>query len=391
MSVNVAKYPNWDGLTPTRGSRNDDRSPDYEDWDQIVAEVLAIQTEVAAGAFKRVGNSVIGFGLGVDPIADGDFSLAHGTGSVTLERRNFAFGVFNTVGGPDEFGQDGRDAFGFGVFNTVSGPDSFASGLFNTVNGAQSFVHGFFNTTDRTSSVVIGSRFCTVQEFDGTLLSSFNSNILGEKGFIHGNFCNAGYFARVLNGFRSDALFDYSSVHGPLGEATRSACHVETGNRGGGPNGDGKGNTFYADIGEKGKAQNEYDKQYFVTEDATPVIAISIDVLDDQAYLIADTDVIAYQDAGDVSDGPSDLAFFTYDRATSRAGVYKHGVAAAVGVGLPKALTKDAVAGAAGWTATWKLNSGKFELELVGENGKTIHWWVKNDNLKNTRTLDIEG
>ncbi len=60
MSVNNAYFPTsvWDSTTPGRSSdRHIDRSPNYEDWDQIVAEVIAVQesligelTDAQAGA-----------------------------------------------------------------------------------------------------------------------------------------------------------------------------------------------------------------------------------------------------------------------------------------------------------------------------------------------------
>lgn len=45
MSVNVANFPTsiWDGSSVNRDSRSIDAGPDYEDWDQIVAEVIAMQ------------------------------------------------------------------------------------------------------------------------------------------------------------------------------------------------------------------------------------------------------------------------------------------------------------------------------------------------------------
>lgn len=50
MSVNVANFPGttWDGTYPTRADRSIDRPPSNEDWDQIVAELLATQVYVAA-------------------------------------------------------------------------------------------------------------------------------------------------------------------------------------------------------------------------------------------------------------------------------------------------------------------------------------------------------
>jgi hypothetical protein len=63
MSINVADFPTtlWDGLSINRSTRTQDAGPDYEDWDQIVAEVLAVQDylvgEQASGA-GTAGTSV---------------------------------------------------------------------------------------------------------------------------------------------------------------------------------------------------------------------------------------------------------------------------------------------------------------------------------------------
>jgi len=63
MSINEANFPDelWDGSAVNRDSRFIDAGPDYEDWDQIVAETLAIQDyligEQASGA-GTAGTSV---------------------------------------------------------------------------------------------------------------------------------------------------------------------------------------------------------------------------------------------------------------------------------------------------------------------------------------------
>jgi hypothetical protein len=51
MSVNAADYPAsvWDGTSPDRPDRGRNARPDYEDWDQISAEVIAIQDDVKNG------------------------------------------------------------------------------------------------------------------------------------------------------------------------------------------------------------------------------------------------------------------------------------------------------------------------------------------------------
>ncbi len=48
MSINEPQYPTsvWDGLSPKRNSRQSDRHPVYEDWDQVVAEVISTQIEL---------------------------------------------------------------------------------------------------------------------------------------------------------------------------------------------------------------------------------------------------------------------------------------------------------------------------------------------------------
>ncbi len=48
MSINVADYPTavWDGLSPRRTDRKVNAAPEYEDWDQMTAEMIAAQTEV---------------------------------------------------------------------------------------------------------------------------------------------------------------------------------------------------------------------------------------------------------------------------------------------------------------------------------------------------------
>jgi hypothetical protein len=48
MSFNTANFPTeiWDGSTPNRTSRMQDSAPDYEDYDQVVAELIATQTLV---------------------------------------------------------------------------------------------------------------------------------------------------------------------------------------------------------------------------------------------------------------------------------------------------------------------------------------------------------
>lgn len=46
---NTAKFPSWAGESPDRVDPTAYRSPSGEDWQQIVAEVLAHQTAIVAG------------------------------------------------------------------------------------------------------------------------------------------------------------------------------------------------------------------------------------------------------------------------------------------------------------------------------------------------------
>lgn len=53
MGVNVAQYPDdvWDGSSPSRNAPVElvDKHPDFEDWDQAVAEIASIQDDVLNG------------------------------------------------------------------------------------------------------------------------------------------------------------------------------------------------------------------------------------------------------------------------------------------------------------------------------------------------------
>lgn len=51
MSVKLPQFPGkiWDGLSKGRADRFQDKSPDHNDWDQLVAEVIAMQGGSAQG------------------------------------------------------------------------------------------------------------------------------------------------------------------------------------------------------------------------------------------------------------------------------------------------------------------------------------------------------
>ena len=66
MSIAVSNYPAevWDGTTPNRSSRDQDKRPDHRDWDQLAAEVIALQQGTpsdgsGAGAAAGTGVSAV--------------------------------------------------------------------------------------------------------------------------------------------------------------------------------------------------------------------------------------------------------------------------------------------------------------------------------------------
>lgn len=58
MSLNQAYFPDevWAGQTPDRDSRLDDKAPDFEDWDQMTAEMIAVQEAIFNGGPSLAGN-----------------------------------------------------------------------------------------------------------------------------------------------------------------------------------------------------------------------------------------------------------------------------------------------------------------------------------------------
>lgn len=53
MSESTPHFPDtlWDGYSPQRPDRQEDRSPSGEDWNQIVSEVIALQAAILDGVF----------------------------------------------------------------------------------------------------------------------------------------------------------------------------------------------------------------------------------------------------------------------------------------------------------------------------------------------------
>lgn len=70
MSINAAEFPAslWDGLSINRDSRRQDAGPDYEDWDQIVAEVLAVQDYLIGAQTSAGFGAAAGTGVTADTV-----------------------------------------------------------------------------------------------------------------------------------------------------------------------------------------------------------------------------------------------------------------------------------------------------------------------------------
>lgn len=68
MSINEANFPSslWDGLSDRRESRRQDAGPDYEDWDQMVAEVLAVQDYLIGAQTSSGFGAAAGTGVTAD-------------------------------------------------------------------------------------------------------------------------------------------------------------------------------------------------------------------------------------------------------------------------------------------------------------------------------------
>lgn len=83
MSVKVAQYPGqvWDGLSTVRNDRTINRVPDYPDWDQAVAEVIALQTQLDTVKFISMPNTSGGTTIPGQPL----YALANGTGAASAD------------------------------------------------------------------------------------------------------------------------------------------------------------------------------------------------------------------------------------------------------------------------------------------------------------------
>ncbi len=97
MSKNTAQYPAaiWNGSSPTRSTDiSIDRQPDFEDWDQIVAEMQAIQSDVDTNKFVRAVPNPTG---GAVAVGKAVYLLANGTG-IALADANGTAPARNVLG-----------------------------------------------------------------------------------------------------------------------------------------------------------------------------------------------------------------------------------------------------------------------------------------------------
>jgi len=85
--IKIANFPSavWDGLTNFRPSRRNVKSPDHEDWDEMLAEVLAIETSLV-GLAADLGIWVAPWGV-----------AATATGSITNPYRTIAAALAATT------------------------------------------------------------------------------------------------------------------------------------------------------------------------------------------------------------------------------------------------------------------------------------------------------
>jgi hypothetical protein len=85
MSVNEADFPGalWDGLGPNRTSRMDDKRPDFEDWDQLVAEVMAMQDDSIIPLVAASGVTVLaGQAVAVNSSGEAILADCNGAGEI---------------------------------------------------------------------------------------------------------------------------------------------------------------------------------------------------------------------------------------------------------------------------------------------------------------------
>lgn len=88
--IKVADFPTsvWTGLNARRESRMEDRGPDALDWDEIVAEVIAVENELTAGLDgDNVKNLANGSLVGGIPIVI-QINIADGAGDTDVVMTN---------------------------------------------------------------------------------------------------------------------------------------------------------------------------------------------------------------------------------------------------------------------------------------------------------------
>jgi hypothetical protein len=98
----VPNYPDtlWDGTSASRGSVFDDKAPDFQDWDRIVAEVMSMQRNIAGGADKTIVVKTFLLGVGT-PITTGNNKLNKFTvpGGTTATLVRLRMNTENTISG----------------------------------------------------------------------------------------------------------------------------------------------------------------------------------------------------------------------------------------------------------------------------------------------------
>lgn len=84
MSVNVPYFPGtkWAGITPSRSSRIDDLAPSFEDFDQLVAEMISLQDQYLVSLVNTTGGaSIIGSPVYLNSSGEAVHADANGSGT----------------------------------------------------------------------------------------------------------------------------------------------------------------------------------------------------------------------------------------------------------------------------------------------------------------------
>ncbi len=104
MTTRNPVYPTtvWDGTSPSRSNRKDDREPDFQDWDAIVAEVIATQeqtdtniSDIAAIDISGIATNATDIATNVTNIGTNATDIATNVTNIGTNTTNIATNVTN--------------------------------------------------------------------------------------------------------------------------------------------------------------------------------------------------------------------------------------------------------------------------------------------------------